>query len=110
MVHHAAAVGRDVTLNHLRYGDELHVTPGRFEDLFLVQVPLAGTARVKVGERVVSNRTRRSLGSPTLPVDSHRGGRAVRLLRPRPLLADLRAAYQELPSQTLDRSPRIAVR
>ncbi|WP_436700313.1 AraC family transcriptional regulator [Nocardioides sp. BYT-33-1] len=70
MVHNAAAIGGDVTLNYLRYGDEVRITPGRFDDFFLVQVPLAGTARVKVGDRVVaSDRTHASLGSPTEPVD-----------------------------------------
>lgn len=70
MVHNAAAVGDNVTLNYLRYGDEVRIVPGRFEDFFLVQVPLAGRARVQVGERLVpSDPTRASLGSPTERVD-----------------------------------------
>ncbi len=70
MVHNAAAVGDDVTLNYLRYGDEVRIVPGRFEDFFLVQVPLAGRALVQVGDRVVpSDTTRASLGSPTEHVD-----------------------------------------
>lgn len=70
MLHNAAVIGRDVTLNYLRYGDEVRITPGTFDDFFLVQIPLAGTARVRVGDRVVaSTRSRASIGSPTEPVD-----------------------------------------
>lgn len=70
MVHNAASIGGRVTLNYLRYGDEVRITPGTFDDFFLVQVPLAGTARVKVGDRVVaSSRGQASIGSPTEPVD-----------------------------------------
>lgn len=81
MLHNAAAVGEDVTLNYLRYGDEVRITPGTFDDFFLVQVPLAGTARVRVGDRVVaSHRTRASLGSPTEPVDMVWGDGCEQLL------------------------------
>ena len=70
MVHNAAVIGPDVVLNYLRYGDEVRITPGAFETFFLVQVPLAGSARVRVGERMVaSDRRHGSLGSPTEPVD-----------------------------------------
>lgn len=70
VLHNAAAIGDSVTLNYLRYGDEVRITPGTFDDFFLVQLPLAGTARVRVGETVVhSTRTRASIGSPTEPVD-----------------------------------------
>lgn len=70
MIHNAAALGEDVTLNYMRYGDEVRITPGLFNDFFLAQVPIAGSARVKVGDRVVaSDRHYGSLGSPTEPVD-----------------------------------------
>lgn len=70
MLHNAAAIGGSVTLNYLRYGDEVRITPGTFDDFFLIQVPLAGTARVRVGEKVVhSTRSRASIGSPTEAVD-----------------------------------------
>lgn len=70
MVHNAAVIGQDVVLNYLRYGDEVRITPGAFEKFFLVQVPLAGSARVRVGQReVASDRRHASLGSPTEPVD-----------------------------------------
>ena len=70
MVHNAAPIGPSVTLNYIRYGSEMRITPGTYDDFFLVKVPLAGTARVRVGERVVhSTRSRASIGSPTEPVD-----------------------------------------
>ncbi len=70
LLHNAARVGRDVTLNYLRYGDEVRITPGTFDTFFLAQIPLAGRARVKVGDRVVpSDRSRATIGSPTEPVD-----------------------------------------
>jgi len=70
MVHNAAPLGEDVMLNYMRYGDEVRITPGTFDDFYLIQLPLAGTAKVKVGEQVVlADRTRASIGSPTEPVD-----------------------------------------
>ena len=70
MVHNAAPIGPSVTLNYIRYGSEMRITPGTYDDFFLVKVPLAGSARVRVGERVVhSTRSRASIGSPTEPVD-----------------------------------------
>ena len=69
MVHNSASVG-EVGLNYLRYGEEVRITPGCFETFYLVQIPLAGRAQVKVGERiVVSDRRHASLPSPTEPVD-----------------------------------------
>ncbi|TQL67065.1 AraC family transcriptional regulator [Nocardioides albertanoniae] len=70
MVHNAAPLGDDVMLNYMRYGDEVRITPGTFDDFYLIQLPLAGTAKVKVGEQVVlADRTRASIGSPTEAVD-----------------------------------------
>ncbi|OIJ24965.1 AraC family transcriptional regulator [Nocardioides luteus] len=70
MVHNAAPLGEDVMLNYMRYGDEVRITPGTFDDFYLIQLPLAGSAKVKVGEHVVlADRTRASIGSPTEPVD-----------------------------------------
>lgn len=69
-VHNAAALGPNVSLNYLRYGDQVRITPGTFDTFYLVQVPLAGTARVTVGDRTVaSDRRYASLPSPTQPVD-----------------------------------------
>jgi AraC-like DNA-binding protein len=70
MLHSSAPIGANVTLNYLRYGDEVRIKPGTFDDFFLVQIPLAGTARVRVGDQVVaSSRNRASVGSPTEAVD-----------------------------------------
>lgn len=81
MVHNAATIGRDVTLNYLRYGDEVRIVPGRFHSFYLVQVPLAGRARVRVGDRIVaSDTTRASLGSPTEVVDMVWGDGCEQLL------------------------------
>ena len=69
MTHNGAAVA-GVSLNFLRYGDEVRITPGRFKDFFLVQIPLGGTARVKTGDRIVaSDRHYASMPSPDQPVD-----------------------------------------
>jgi AraC-like DNA-binding protein len=70
VVHNAAAIGPSVRLNYLRYGSGVRITPGTFDHFFLVKVPLAGTARVRVGDKVVhSTRNRASIGSPTEPID-----------------------------------------
>jgi len=70
MVHNSAVIGPSVTLNYLTYGNGMRITPGTFDHFFLVKVPLSGTARVRVGNRVVhSTRSRASIGSPTEPVD-----------------------------------------
>jgi AraC-like DNA-binding protein len=69
VVHHAAPVGA-VGLNYLRYGDSVRITPRLFESFYLVQIPLAGTAQVRTGDRMVmSDRHAASLPSPTEPVD-----------------------------------------
>ena len=69
MVHNAASVG-NIGMNYLRYGDEVRITPALFESFFLVQIPLSGTARIRVGDDVlVSNRRFASLPSPVMPVD-----------------------------------------
>lgn len=65
-----AAVGDAMSLNYLRYGDQVRITPGRFQEFFLVQIPLAGSARVAVGDlEVFSDQRAASIGSPTEPVD-----------------------------------------
>lgn len=69
LVHNAASVG-SIGINYLRYGDEVRITPGTFGSFYLVQIPLGGRARVRVGDTdVVSDRRLASLPSPTLPVD-----------------------------------------
>ncbi|WP_201265150.1 AraC family transcriptional regulator [Rhodococcus sp. P1Y] len=69
VVHNAASVG-GIGMNYLRYGQDVRITPGTFDSFYLVQIPLHGTARVRVGETVVqSDRRFASLPSPTLHVD-----------------------------------------
>lgn len=81
MVHNAAPIGRDITLNYLRYGDEVRIVPGRFHHFYLLQIPIAGRARVRVGDRIVaSDTTRGSLGSPTEIVDMVWGDGCEQLL------------------------------
>ncbi len=81
MVQNAVVVGGDVTLNYLRYGDEVRITPGTFDDFFLVQVPLTGAARVSIGRHAVaSDRRRATVGSPTEPVDMVWGAGCEQLL------------------------------
>jgi AraC-like DNA-binding protein len=64
-----ARVG-EVGLNYLRYGDEVRISPGRLDDFYLVQIPLAGRAAVKVGgTTVMSDRRHASLVSPSETVD-----------------------------------------
>jgi AraC-like DNA-binding protein len=70
LVHNAGAIGEDVVLNYMRYGDEVRITPGRFLDFYLVQVPLDGRARVRSGRReLVADRRTAFVGSPDDPVD-----------------------------------------
>ncbi|WP_340540107.1 AraC family transcriptional regulator [Nocardioides sp. GXZ039] len=70
MVHNAAALSEGLSLNYLRYGAEVRITPGTLDRFYLLQIPLSGSARVRVGDRVVaSNRHIATLPSPDEPVD-----------------------------------------
>ncbi|WP_220471753.1 AraC family transcriptional regulator [Tomitella gaofuii] len=70
MLYNSVQCGGDVKLNYLRYGAEVRINPGTFDDFYLVQVPLAGRARVRVGGHVVASDTAHaSVGSPSEPVD-----------------------------------------
>src|SRR5690606_25767638 len=65
LVHNAVSVGQDVQLHFMRYGDGVRITPGCFEDFYLVQIPLSGRAVVQIGERTVqADRRHASVGSP----------------------------------------------
>jgi len=69
VVHNGARVGK-VGLNYLRYGDEVRIRPGTLTDFYLVQIPIAGRARVRVGDTLVaSDKRRASLPSPDDEVD-----------------------------------------
>ncbi|MBD0863085.1 AraC family transcriptional regulator [Gordonia sp. zg691] len=70
LVHNSAPIGDDLTLNYMRYGSEVHITPGRVDDFYLVQVPVAGFARIRVGDtEVLSDRCTGTVSSPTRPLD-----------------------------------------
>lgn len=70
LVHNAVGIGEDVVLNYMRYGEEVRITPGRFLDFYLVQLPLRGRARVRSGRReLVADRRTAFVGSPDDPVD-----------------------------------------
>ncbi|WP_340538847.1 AraC family transcriptional regulator [Nocardioides sp. GXZ039] len=70
LVHNGTAVGRDVAVNYMAYGDEVRITPGRFTNFYLVQLPLRGRARVRCGSReLVADRHTAFVGSPEEPVD-----------------------------------------
>ncbi|GAA5113971.1 AraC family transcriptional regulator [Alloalcanivorax gelatiniphagus] len=101
VVHNSAPIGPSVMLNYLRYGSEVRITPGTFDHFFLVKVPLVGTARVRVGDRVVhSTRNRASIGSPTEPVDMVWSDDCEQLL-----VYLHRAAVEELASSDDDTTP-----
>lgn len=69
VVHNGVRLG-DVGLNYLRYGDEVRINPGLLHDFYLVQVPIAGRAVVRVGDTTVkSDRNCASLPSPSEPID-----------------------------------------
>ncbi|MCZ0914119.1 AraC family transcriptional regulator [Gordonia amicalis] len=70
LVHNSAPIGDAVTLNYMRYGSEVHINPGTVEDFYLVQVPVAGSARIRIGETaVLSDRRTGTVSSPTQPLD-----------------------------------------
>lgn len=70
LVHNGAAIGENVSLSYMRYGDEVRIIPGTFDDFFLVQIPLAGTSLMRTGGGTVkTDRSRACVDSPTEPVD-----------------------------------------
>lgn len=70
LVHNGAMIGEDVSVHYMRYGDEVRIIPGTLDDFFLVQIPLAGTARSRSGNTVVAtDRHHASVDSPTEAVD-----------------------------------------
>ncbi|MEO9329168.1 AraC family transcriptional regulator [Gordonia aurantiaca] len=70
LVHNSAPIGDSVSLNYMRYGSEVHITPGRVEDFYLVQIPTSGKANIRVGDSaVVSDRRTGTVSSPTKPLD-----------------------------------------
>lgn len=66
---HRSAPQRGYSLNFVSYGAEVDIDPGELARFFLLQVPLAGSARVTCGSETVLASPGRSasLLSPTLP-------------------------------------------
>lgn len=70
MVHNALPFGGDLTLNYMRYGAGVHITPGQFDGFYLVQLPTSGRARIRSGaDDLVVDPSRAFVGSPDEPVD-----------------------------------------
>ncbi|MCL2580948.1 MAG: AraC family transcriptional regulator [Streptosporangiales bacterium] len=70
LVHNGAPIGENVSLSYMRYGDEVRIIPGTFDDFFLVQIPLSGTSLMRTGGGTVkTDRHRACVDSPTEPVD-----------------------------------------
>lgn len=68
-VHNGYRLGT-VGLNYLRYGAEVRIRPVAFESFWLVQIPIAGRAVIRTGDRVVHSDPRvASLPSPDVPAD-----------------------------------------
>jgi AraC-like DNA-binding protein len=55
----------DVSVSRLQYGSSVEISPGRLEDFFLVQMPLAGSAVIESGaQRIESSPVLASILSP----------------------------------------------
>jgi AraC-like DNA-binding protein len=66
-MHHLRQGGASV--NRLEYGSEVEIDPDRLDDFFLVQIPVAGTAAIRLGNsQFLSSPRAASLVSPTLPL------------------------------------------
>lgn len=67
---HNAAVLDTVTLSYLDYGAAVRIEPGELDSFFLVQIPLAGQARISCGgSEIVSTPLLASVPTPTEHLD-----------------------------------------
>jgi AraC-like DNA-binding protein len=58
----------NLSINYLRYGAEVEIDPGELRSFYIVEFPLAGSARVKFAQRdVASGHDRATVLSPTMP-------------------------------------------
>lgn len=66
---HNCAAFDGFSINYVAYGGSVEIDPGCLERFFLVQIPLAGSARIRAGssEFETSPASRASLLSPTAP-------------------------------------------
>src|SRR4051794_85794 len=60
---------KQISLNVLRIGPSVEVTPGRLDDFFLVQIPIVGTVELSVGnEKIRCERATAAVVSPGEPL------------------------------------------
>ncbi|MGR4925284.1 AraC family transcriptional regulator [Bradyrhizobium sp. CAR08] len=66
---HNCAAFDGFSINYVAYGGSVTIDPGCLDRFFLVQIPLAGTARIRAGTRELDTAPERtaSLLSPTIP-------------------------------------------
>lgn len=66
---HNCAAFDGFSINYVAYGGSVEIDPGCLERFFLVQIPLAGSAKIRVGAREfeTSPASKASLLSPTVP-------------------------------------------
>lgn len=58
----------NVSINYLRYGAEVEIDPGALRSFYLIEFPLAGSARVKFAQReVASGPDQATVISPSMP-------------------------------------------
>lgn len=66
---HHLRQGTGASVNRLEYGADVEIDPDRLDDFFLVQIPVAGHASIRCGNRrFESSPQAASLVSPTLPL------------------------------------------
>lgn len=58
----------NVSINYLRYGADVEIDPGELRSFYIIEFPLAGSARVRFAEReVASGPDQATVLSPTMP-------------------------------------------
>ena len=93
---HNHVAGAFLSLNHLGYGAEVEINPGRLRHFYLVQIPLAGSAQITNGQRSFGvGAGFGSILNPTLPTRMlwHAGCRKLLLQIQRDALHALVQAY-----------------
>jgi AraC-like DNA-binding protein len=70
-----------VSLNRLRYGADVSIEPECLDDFLLVQMPIAGSARIQCGSRTIdSNPSIASVVTPSLPLHMRWQGQCDQLI------------------------------
>ncbi|CAL79437.1 putative transcriptional regulator, AraC/XylS family [Bradyrhizobium sp. ORS 278] len=109
---HNCAAYDGFSINYVAYGGAVAINPGCLDRFFLVQLPLAGTARVMTGGREVVSHPEQaaSLLSPTLPTRMvwHDCAQLI-LLLDRSLVEQRAAALSGQAVQPVEFQPEIAL-